>query len=132
MGTKAIEKVLIKACEALGLVPLSRIFVTDDFPEGNVASDCMVIHVKQPQRGDYFYRGFVEVNFVTPDEEGRAKHARLEEAESILIRAFKYDIVGEWEGDTYRYGLYSYQTLAEPDAGYHYVNARLTFEILNI
>ena len=132
MGIKSIEKVLIRACEALDIVPLSQIFVKDDFPEGRVTDECIVIHVKAPQRGDFFYKGFVEVNAVVPDDEGRAQHERLEEIEDILIGAFKYDTVGEYEKETYRYGLYSHDIIYEPDAGYHYVNARLTFEILNI
>lgn len=130
MGIKEIEKVMISACEGLGIVPLSRIFVPDDFPEGT--DERIVIHVKPPQRGAIFYKGFVEVNAVVPDIEGRADHARLEEVEGILIDAFRYDTCGEFNGDTYRYGLYSYQVLRENEAKYHYVNARLTFEILNI
>ena len=56
----------------------------------------------------------------------------LGEIERILNDAFKYDTVGEYGEDTYRYGLYSMQTLHEPDSHYHYVNARLTFETLNV
>ena len=130
LGTKDIEKVMIKACEGLGIVPLSRIFVSDDFPEGT--AERIVIHVKPQTRGDIFYKGFVEVNVVVPDEGDRAAHESLGEYERILNDAFKYDVVGEFNGETYRYGMNSICTLNEPDAHYHYVNARLTFETLNI
>ena len=130
MGTKEIELVLIRVCEGLGLVSLSNIYLPDDYPTGT--DERFVIHVKNQQRGDYFYKGFVEVNFVVPDSEGRANHPRLQEAEKVLFDAFRYDTVGEFEGETYRYGLSSIQTLYEEDSKYHYVNARLLFEILNI
>ena len=64
LGTKDIEKVMIRACEELELVPLSHIFVKDDFPEGT--AERIVIHVKSQSRGDIFYKGFVEVNVVVP------------------------------------------------------------------
>lgn len=130
MGTKDIEQVLISACEGLGIVPLSRIYVPDDYPTGT--DERIVIHVKAPQRGDIFYKGFVEVNAVVPDIEGRANHERIQEVEAILVNAFKYDTVGTFGSDTYRYGLYSESVLREAEAKFHYVNARLTFEILNI
>lgn len=132
MGTKDIEKVLITACSGLGIVNLSEIYVPDDYPEGPVTSERIVIHVKRQQRGDIFYKGFVEVNAVVPDVNGRADHDRLDAVEDILVAAFKYDTCGEYDGDTYRYGLYSHEILREEDAKFHYVNARLTFEILNI
>ena len=130
LGTKDIEKIMVKVCEALEIVPLSLIFTDDDFPEGT--RERIVIHVKQQARGDIFYRGFVEVNVVIPDDNGRADHDALGECEQILDNAFRYDTVGEFEGQTYRYGLYSMETLSKPDSHYHYVNARLTFETLNI
>ena len=130
LGTKDIEKVMIKACETLEIVPLSRIYVKDDFPEGVV--DSIVIHVKRPMRGDVFYKGFVEVNAVVVDDNDKARHEDLTEIEKMLETAFRYDTVGEFEGQTYRYGLHSIETLYEPDSHYHYVNARLTFESLNI
>ncbi len=130
MGTKDIEIVMVEACAALGIMPLSQIYISDDFPEGS--EERIVIHVKRPVRGDIFYKGFVEVNAVVPDLNGRAQHERLQELENTLVDAFKFDTVGTYGTDTYRYGLYSYETLAEPEAKYHYVNARLTFEILNI
>lgn len=130
LGTKDIEKVMIRACEELHIVPLSHIFVKDDFPEGT--AERIVIHVKSQSRGDIFYKGFVEVNVVVPDDNDRADHETLGEIEKILDDAFKYDTVGEFDGETYRYGLSSMETLYEPDAHYHYVNARLLFETLNI
>jgi len=130
LGTKDIEKVMIRACEELHIVPLSHIFVKDDFPEGT--AERIVIHVKSQSRGDIFYKGFVEVNVVVPDDNDRADHETLGEIEKVLNDAFKYDTVGEFEGETYRYGLSSMETLPEPDAHYHYVNARLLFETLNI
>lgn len=130
MGIKDIEEVLIRACEGLGIVPLSRIYVPDDYPEGT--DERVVIHVKPIQRGEIFYKGFAEVNAVVPDVNGRADHARLQEVADILVNAFKYDTVGEFGNDTYRYGLYSHTVLRESEARFHYVNVRLTFEILNI
>ena len=130
MGIKDIEIVMIEACEALKLVPMSRIYLPDDYPEGTDVR--IVIHVKNQQRGDIFYKGFVEVNVVVPDIEGRADHESLTEAENVLLDAFRYDTVREYKGETYRYGLYSHEILWEKDAQYHYVNARLTFETLNI
>ena len=130
LGTKDIEKVMIRACEELHIVPLSHIFVKDDFPEGT--AERIVIHVKSQSRGDIFYKGFVEVNVVVPDDNDHADHETLGEIEKILNDAFKYDTVGEFDGETYRYGLSSMETLHEPDAHYHYVNARLLFETLNI
>ena len=130
LGTKDIEKIIIRACEALEIVPLSHIFVSDDFPEGQ--SKRIVIHVKEQVRGEVFYKGFVEVNAVVPDDNGRADHETLGEIEKTFNTAFKFDIVGDYDGETYRYGLYSLETLSDPDSHYHYVNARLTFESLNI
>lgn len=130
MGTKDIEQVLIVACAGLGIVPLSSIYTPDDYPKG--VHESIVIHVKESQRGDIFYRGFVEVNAVVPDENERQNHLRLQEVENILRDAFKYDTVGRFGEDVYRYGLYSIQILAEKEAKYHYVNARLLFETLNI
>lgn len=130
MGTKDIEEVMIRACESLGIVSLENIFVSDDFPEG--VGERIVIHVKRQPRGIWFYKGFVEVNAVVPDISGRANHARLQEVENILIEAFRYDTCGDYGNDTYRYGLYSHEVLREAEAKFHYVNARLTFETLNI
>ena len=132
MGIKDIEKVIITACAGLGIVPLSRIYIPDDYPDGKVDNERIVIHVKRQQRGDIFYKGFVEVNAVVPDNGERANHDRLDAIEDILVEAFKYDVCGEFDGDTYRYGLYSHEIFREEEAKFHYVNARLTFEILNI
>ena len=130
LGTKDIEKVMIKACEALEIVPLSHIFVKDDFPEG--MGERLVIHVKEPVRGDIFYKGFVELYVVIPDDNDRADHESLNLVEKKFDEAFRYDTCGEFDGQTYRYGLYSMSTGCEPASHYHYVNARLTFESLNI
>ena len=130
MGTKDIEQVLIEACAGLGIVPLSSIYVSDDFPEGT--DERIVIHVKEQQRNPIFYTGFAEVNAVVPDNSGRADHERLQDVENILSSAFRYDTVTEFNGETIRYGLHSIKTLYEPDARYHYVNARLLIELLNI
>lgn len=131
MGTKDIEQVLITACAGLGIVPLSSIYVADDYPEG-IDGERMVIRVKEQQRNPVFYTGFVEVNAVVPDVDGRADHTRLQEVENTLAEAFRYDTVTEFNGETCRYGLHSIRTLYEQDAKYHYANARLLFEILNI
>ena len=131
MGIKEIEKVMIRVCESLNIVPLSHIYLPDDFPLGP-AEESIVIHVKNQMRGDIFYKGFVEVNVVVPDDNGRACHETLEDAENRMLEAFKYDVVGDYNGRTYRYGLSSTEVLNEPDSHYHFVNARLTFEILNI
>lgn len=130
MGTKDIEQVLITACSGLGIVPLSGIFVSDDFPDG--VGERIVIHVKESQRTPIFYSGFAEVNAVVPDENGKARHERIQEVENILSEAFRYDTVTDFNGATYRYGLHSISIKSEPDAKYHYVNARLLIEILNI
>ena len=122
---------MIGVCKDLGIVPLSRIYLPNDFPEGP-AEECIVIHVKSQVRGPIFYKGFVEVNYVVPDNEDRAEHDTLTEGEKVMKNAFRYDTVGEYEGETYRYGMYSHEVLYEPDAHYHYVNVRLTFETLNI
>lgn len=119
------------ACADLGIVPLAEIYVPDDFPEGS-PNERIVIHVKESIRGDIFYKGFVEVNAVIPDDNGRARHERLEEVEKTLVDAFRYDTVGDYQGETYRYGLYSHRMFREEQSQYHYVNAKLTFEILNI
>lgn len=131
LGTKEIELVMIRVCESLRLVPLSRIYLPDDFPEGP-AETSIVIHVKKPTRGDIFYKGFVEVNVVIPDDNDRAEHELLTDAERVLEDAFKYDTCGEFKGNTYRYGLHSISVLHKPESHYHYVNAELTFESLNI
>ena len=130
LGSKDIEKIMIKVCEGLEIVPLSHIFTKDDFPEG--VMERIVIHVKEQVRGDIFYKGFVEINVVIPDDNDRADHETLGDVEQILNEAFKYETCGEYENQTYRYGLHSLSCNHEPDAHYHYVNARLTFETLNI
>ena len=131
MGTKEIEEVMIRACADLGIVGIGSIYVSDDFPEGP-ADERIVIHVKPSQRGTWFYKGFVEVNAVVPDVSGRADHERLEAVEKTVVDAFRYDVCGTFGNETYRYGLYSTEVLREPEAKFHFVNARLTFEILNI
>ena len=103
---------MIRACEELELVPLSHIFVKDDFPEGT--AERIVIHVKSQSRGDIFYKGFVEVNVVVPDDNDHADHETLGEIEKVLNDAFKYDTVGEFEGETYRYGLSSMGRVRPP------------------
>ena len=122
---------MIEVCKGLNLVPLSEIYVPDDFPE-EPATESIVIHVKPQKRGEIFYKGFVDVNVVIPDDNDRAEHDLLTQTERLMIDTFKYDTVGEYEGNTYRYGLFSTEVLHEPDAHYHYVNTRLLFESLNI
>lgn len=129
MGTKDTEEVIILALEGLGY-PLGNIYTSWDFPEG--VTERIVIHAKQQTRGTYFYKGFVEVNYVVPDILGKADHAKLQEVEETLIDAFRYDTVGTYKGETYRYGLESERILYEENSEYHYVNARLLFETLNI
>lgn len=131
MGIKEIEKMMIGICSELGIVPLSQIYLPDDFPEGPV-DNCIVIHVKEQARGAIFYKGFVEVNVVIPDNNDRAEHALLEQVEKIMTDTFRYDTVSEYEGETYRYGLNSISVNYEPSAHYHYVNTRLLLETLNI
>lgn len=121
---------MIDACNALGIVARSDIYVSDDFPLG--VGKRIVIHAKRQLRGDVFYKGFVEVNVVIPDNGDKPDHNQLEDAERILDDAFRYDTVGEYDGQSYRYGLHSMEVIKDGDSHYHYVNARLTFESLNI
>lgn len=130
MGNKEIEEVIILACVGLGGITKDDIYTSWDFPSG--VSKRIVVHAKPQTRGDYFYKGFVEVNIVFPDINGRADHEALKSAEQDVWEKFRYDTVGEYGGETYRYGLESERILYEEKSEYHYINTRLLFETLNI
>ena len=132
MGGKDIETVIIGAVNGSGLVSPSAVFVSDDFPTGKVTAERVVIIVKESQRSPIFYNGFVEVNFCVPDKDGRADHGRLQELETSAVNYFSDDVVGDYDGTTYRYGIYAHGLHRDEELGCHYANIRLLFETLNV
>lgn len=130
MGLKDIETVVIQAVSEIA--PLESIYVKDDYPQGKIHSERVVIVVKDVSKAPIFSRGFVEVNFCVPDIDGRADHARLQEWESQAVNHFWDDVVGDYGDTVYRYGLYSHGISIDEDLGCHFANIRLLFETLNV
>lgn len=126
--TSDIANIIYRDCQAFGIniVPDGETFT------GELDSERIVIHAKKQNPGTYWKKCFVEVNICVPDiREDSANTIRLgeieREANSILD-----DVLGEFDGTTYYYYIYSIGREKDTDLKCHFVNVKLLFEVLNV
>lgn len=127
IATTDIANILYRDCEVFGMeiVPNGKTLV------GELKSERIVIHSKKQQPGMSWKKSFAEVNLCVPDlGNDEANSIRLQELEREAMRRF--DVVGSYDGTTYRYSIESIGTEEDTALKCHYVNVRILFEVLNV
>lgn len=121
-----VANILVRDCEKFGI----SVYQKGNIPDGEIQKDRITIHVKDNTTGQYWNKGFVEVNLCTPDKQGKANLIRLQELEHIAIGSMSS--VGEYDDSYYRYSIYSHGLEEDSSMKCHYINVRLLFEVLNV
>lgn len=127
--TADVEKIIYSDCKQFGIdiQPLGKKH------EEVLKEDRIFINVKRHERGDYWIKGFVEVNFYAPDIKGEPAKIRLEELERMgLDYFFSQEHTGEHDSTHYIYSFVSEGIEKDESLKSHYVNFRLLFQILNV
>lgn len=124
--TTDVANILVNDCKTFGL-PVHQ---KGNIPVGELKKDRITIHVKRSSTGQYWNKGFVEVNFSTPDKQGKANLIRLQELERMALGSL--DSVGEFDNSHYRYSIYSHGMEEDVSMKCHYIGVRVLFEVLNV
>lgn len=126
--TTDIGNILYRDCKAFGIEVCQK----GNIPDGEVTTERVIIRTKSQTPGKYWKKGFVEVNLCVPDiESDTANLIRLAELEREAMKILD-DVVGSYDGTTYRYSIDSIGMEADTALKCHYVNVRLLFEVLNV
>lgn len=123
--TGDIATILYKELKGLGI----EVYKGGTFPTSKVTKERIVIIPKRQSKGKYWKRGFVEVNFLVPNTNGKANTKRLTELERIANQLESY---GVFDDTSYRYEVESISQEEDASLACHFVNCRLLFEVLNI
>ena len=103
-------------------------FKSGALPSGELSAERAIVISKRGTPGKFWTKSFSEINVCVPDISGMADTRRLTEIERALSNMRK---VGEYDGTSYRYSVYSTGQENGRDGKYHFVNVKLIFEILN-
>lgn len=121
--TGDIATILYKKLLGFGI----EVYKGGTFPTSKVTKERIVIIPKRQSSSKYWKKGFVEINFLVPDD-GRANTKRLTELERMANQLEGY---GVSDGTSYRYGVESISQEEDTSLGCHFVNCRILFEVLN-
>lgn len=121
--TGDIATILYKKLLGFGI----EVYKGGTFPTSKVTKERIVIIPKRQSSSKYWKKGFVEINFLVPDD-GRANTKRLTELERMANQLEGY---GVSDGTSYRYGVESISQEEDVSLGCHFVNCRILFEVLN-
>lgn len=124
-----IANIIYKDCNVFGIdrVPDGETIV------GELKSERIAIHVKEPQESDYWWKSYVEVNICVPDLKNKSNRVRLDELQAQAYGLwYNKTVTGEYNDTRYKYTLYSSVQLEESTLKCHYVNVRLLFQVLNV
>ena len=121
--TGDIATILYKKLLSFGI----EVYKGGTFPTSKVTKERIVIIPKRQSSSKYWKKGFVEINFLVPDD-GRANTKRLTELERMANQLEGY---GVSDGTSYRYGVESISQEEDTSLGCHFVNCRILFEVLN-
>ena len=135
IATTDIGNILYRDCKAFGIGEVyqkGKIPPIPDDPDYRLEMERIAIRTKSQIPGKYWKKGFVEVNLCVPDiEPDTANLIRLAELERKALKILD-DVVGSYDGTTYRYSIDSIGTEADTALKCHYVNVRILFETLNV
>lgn len=123
-----IANILYSRCKEFGIqiVPFGERLC------GKLDSERISIHAKKQQPGTYWKKSFAEINICVPDvREELADTIRLGELEH-LAQELLDDVVGDYNGSSYRFSIESIGTEDDRQLKCHYVNVRILFEVLNV
>jgi hypothetical protein len=121
--TGDIATILYKKLLGFGI----EVYKGGTFPTSKVTKERIVIIPKRQSSSKYWKKGFVEINFLVPDD-GRANTKRLTELERMANQLEGY---GVSDGTSYRYGVESISQEEDTSLECHFVNCRILFEVLN-
>lgn len=122
--TGDIATILYKKLLGFGI----EVYKGGTFPTSKVTKERVVIIPKKQSSSKYWKKGFVEVNFLVPDTNGKADTKRLTELERMANQLENY---GVFDKTPYRYGVESISQEEDTSLGCHFVNCRILFEVLN-
>lgn len=121
--TGEVENILYKDLREFG-----QPYKNGTEPTGIVTSERIQIIVKDQSKSKYWNSGFVEVNFLVPNIDGKPNTRRLVEVEKSLSKLEKY---GRYNGQAYAYETYSITRLEDKELKCWFANCRILFESLN-
>lgn len=124
-----IANIIYRDCKVFGLdiVPDGETIV------GELKTERIAIHTKEPQESDYWWKSYVEVNICVPDLKNKSNRVRLDELQAQAYSIwYNKTVTGEYNDTRYKYTLYTSSQLEESTLKCHYVNVRLLFQVLNV
>lgn len=124
-----IANIIYRDCKVFGLdiVPDGETIV------GELKTERIAIHTKEPQESDYWWKSYVEVNICVPDLKNKSNRVRLDELQAQAYSLwYNKTVTGEYNDTRYKYTLYTSSQLEESTLKCHYVNVRLLFQVLNV
>lgn len=125
--TGDVANILYRDARALDIGPVYR---TGAIPTGRIDEERVTIHPGRQTEGNYWLKGFVQMNLCVPDVNGMAHTARLTELERIARRHFTR-VIGVYDTSRYRYAIDSVGQEADNELQCHFVHVRILFEVLN-
>ncbi len=131
---QTIGNILYRDCKVLGIQPINVVFPGDNSSEikaGEVTEQRIVIHVKSQKPGTYWRKSYNEINILIPRIADKPDRITAEEMEQRAQDVFE-DVVGSFNGVTYKYTIDSLGTMTDSALRCEYVNARVLFEVLNV
>jgi len=120
------EILVLKKAKELGITT----YPWGNIPEGKILSDRVTVRAKGVTPSTYWSKCFVEVNLSVPDIDGEKNGIRLQELEREGARLFG-NYTDSYDGTVYRVRISSSEVMEDKQFDCHYVNIRLSFEILN-
>lgn len=129
IGDIMYQKVVQVASE-LGITDVRR---EDNMGDEEVTSERAVIILKPQDTGNIWLKGYVEVNFCTPDIKREIwAGERLKAIERVVLSYFRWGEAAKYDGTPYNYYKESHSLKHDKQLRCGYVNLRIRFEVLNV
>lgn len=126
--TTDIANILYRVCQAFRM----PVYQEGNIDKGKIdKKGRVVIHVKEQTSETKWKKSFVEINLFAPDiKDGIADLIRLNELERRAHTIL--NVVGSYDGITYKSSIASTVVLEEKTLDAHFVNVKVLFRAINV
>ena len=127
--TTDIRKILYRTLSPFGLPILYK----EDIPQGEITEDRIIVVTSDEGYGKIWATCIVTISICVPDPTpNEANLTKLSEYENTFVGLFRDGIVGSYNGDNYSIVLQNNGIDGDKQFRCHYVNLKLSFEVLNV
>lgn len=125
MGIAEVEEAIFRDLQLFRLPILFQ-------RKGVLHERAIIALVKQREDGEYWRKGYAEINFCVPDIAEEPSKLELKELEQRGLSFFKHKPVFEYNGEYYQYSLVSHSVAKDEALLCHYVNFKVLITDLNV